>query len=220
MRGKSRVLVLVALSAAAGAAFVVLRSQPLPGLAQSELPSNRLEPSSDPKAVVDSPDPSRTAPSTEPPIMSSVTPTDASAAQVPAWLKNAAHQCGLSTEEVARVLADPERMREGQRVWEEFGAAVTNAYMAKGEISKKICADRQARGDYEVYHPKARLPDEDPRIGDHIFFHAEKNPQGPPDLVRVIRVLPGEHPDLDQAAQALRSLQATRRTTMREILTR
>jgi Spy/CpxP family protein refolding chaperone len=220
MSGKqSHVLAVAGVSVVAFVAFVFLRNQPSPIPAEgSKDEPEATQQSGSPSHAIEASNASRTPHAAESGSPAQTTTPQGTTGSVPKWLETIAHQCKLTSADVARIMADPDKMRDGRRVWQEFAVGVGDAYLAKAEVSKRICADRQAKGHYEVYDSKARLPDEDPNLGDHIFFHSEPNPKGGASLVRVIRVFPGEHPDLDQAAQALRSLQATRRAAMLEIL--
>lgn len=83
-----------------------------------------------------------------------------------------------------------------------------------GEISKQ----RQAAGQFEVFRPDQRLPDARASMGEFITYGYEANPDGGRDLVRVIRIFPGENLDFDQVRERERAVSLARLEAVRLIL--
>lgn len=147
-------------------------------------------------------------------------PAASSGDELPDWFRRCLRDCGLKPEDVSHVLTSPQRLAEVKEVWGAISIGVAEALYAKTKLGRQIANARQAQGLFEDFQPEARLPDADERIGEYIDFGGAPNPRGGPDLVRIVRILPGESPEFDRLRLAELAVRETRRAAMLDLLRR
>jgi len=119
----------------------------------------------------------------------------------PEWLKGIVRACQLSDSEVAALVEEPDLLARVREEWNAQSKGYSEIVHRRSNATGRIGKERQAAGRYEVFQPGQRLPDNDPRTGEYITYGYEPNPAGGPDLVRVIRILPGEDAVFDRVRQ-------------------
>lgn len=148
------------------------------------------------------------APGDEPP------PSKVSA-EIPGWIRQVGYDVGLKPELImAAVSGKPELVDKLKRVQQELNEPIVEAIVARDKLVGQISLARQAEGRYEVFRHGQRLPDPDPRYGEYIATGYEPEPEGGPDRVRIIRILPGENAEFDRARTRVIDLEAARRTAI------
>jgi hypothetical protein len=134
------------------------------------------------------------------------------------WERQIAHQCGLANEDLARLRADPRLAAEVETVYRDLSRQVGEAASKQGDALAELVARRETAGRYEVYGPKDRLPEADPRSGEFITTTYEANPGGGPSAVRVIRIFPGEDVRFDAARRETMLAASNRRSVIRALV--
>jgi hypothetical protein len=147
-------------------------------------------------------------------------PTAGSSGELPYWMTRCLRECGLKPEDVTHVLSSPQRLAEAKEVWGTISIGVAEALSDKAKLGRQIAKGREGLGLFQEFQPDDRLPDADERIGEYIEFGYAPNPRGGPDLVRIVRILPGESPEFDRLRLAELAVRETRRAAMLELLRR
>lgn len=137
-----------------------------------------------------------------------------SAIKVPPWAEDIVRECELTETELSGLLASPDLVALVREQWKSLSAGYGKLVSERSQITGRISKERQRAGRYELFKPEERLPDGDPRLGEFLAYGYERNPAGGRDLVRVIRILPGEDLEFDRVREAEASLLAERRAVV------
>lgn len=143
---------------------------------------------------------------------------DVGEAALPEWAKSLVRECGLTPAAFAAATDNPTRLAEIEAVWTELSRDLGRMGTRKANVLERLSNERQAAKRYEVYHPKKRLPDADARLGEYIDVKYEPNPAGGPDLLRIIRIYPGEDNEFDRAVADENLARTARKELIRQML--
>lgn len=127
-------------------------------------------------------------------------------------------ECRLTATETTRLAENPELLAAVCEIWDKLSVQESIASRKKGNAIERINKERQSKGRYEVWPPGQKLPDPDPRTGEYLSYQHEPNPAGGPDLVRIIRIYPGEDKEFDEGRQQEDLARITRRDSISQLI--
>ena len=135
-----------------------------------------------------------------------------------AWISQVARECDLEPKLIEAYVADSARRVDIIAAWEALTHELDEGVRERCEQCALIVQAREKAGRYSVLRPGEPLPDADPRTGEFITQTYEPNPEGGSDLVRVIRIFPGESPGFDRALLAEQLARENRRDVVRSFV--
>lgn len=134
------------------------------------------------------------------------------------WASGMMKDCGMAESDIEKLKADTKLLRDVGAVWNDLSKSVGKSIHDRSVAVATYAKTKERLGHYDVVSPDGPFPDADARSGEIITYGYETNPRGGRDLVRVIRILPGESPSVDAAIGAERLAVENRRLVIQQMV--